>query len=83
MVFFYEPENSLSPEMQLKLKSFIEDSARYFGCQIIMATHSPFLLALEGAKIYDFDSSPVQIKDWLELKNIRTYYDFFKKINLD
>ncbi len=77
-----EPENSLSPEMQLKLKSFIEESARYFGCQIIMATHSPFLLSIEGAKIYDFDSDPVEIKPWYDLKNIRTYYDFFSKLDL-
>lgn len=77
-----EPENSLSPEMQLKLKDFIEESARYFGCQIIMATHSPFLLSIDGAKIYDFDSKPIEIKSWLELKNIKTYYDFFSKIKL-
>lgn len=78
-----EPENSLSPENQLKLKVFLEETVRYFGCQIIMATHSPFLLTIEGAKIYDFDEKPVQIKDWAELKNIRTYYDFFKDLNID
>ena len=77
-----EPENSLSPEMQLNLKSFIEESVRYFGCQIIMATHSPFLLSIEGAKIYDFDSDPVEIKHWYELKNIKTYYEFFSKLDL-
>lgn len=77
-----EPENSLSPKMQLKLKSFIEESARYFGCQFIMATHSPFLLSIEGAKIYDFDSKPVEIKNWTELENIKTYYEFFKGLDL-
>ncbi len=77
-----EPENSLSPKMQLKLKAFIEDAARYFGCQIIMATHSPFLLSIEGAKIYDFDSNPVEIKHWHDLENIRTYYDFFKNLHI-
>ncbi len=78
-----EPENSLSPQMQLKLKTFIEESAKYYGCQIIMATHSPFLLSIEGAKIYDFDSDPVEIKSWLELENIRTYHDFFSTIELN
>ncbi len=76
-----EPENSLSPKMQLKLKTFIEEAARYFGCQIVMATHSPFLLSIEGAKIYDFDSDPVEVKSWRELENIKTYYDFFSKLN--
>lgn len=39
-----EPENSLSPERQQELLKFLEDSARFFGCQFIIATHSPFLL---------------------------------------
>jgi len=76
-----EPENSLSPKMQLKLKTYIEEAARYFGCQIIMATHSPFLLATEGAKIYDFDSDPVVLRDWRELENIQTFFEFFKDID--
>jgi predicted ATPase len=77
-----EPENSLSPKRQLELKTFIEESVRYFGCQIIMATHSPFLLSIEGAKIYDLDSDPVEIKSWVDLEHVRTYYDFFKNVNL-
>lgn len=74
-----EPENSLSPENQLNLVKFLDDSARYFNCQFIISTHSPFLLALEGAKIYDLDVSPVDVKLWYELENIKIYYDFFQK----
>lgn len=74
-----EPENSLSPKRQLELRKFIEDSARYFGCQFIIATHSPFLLAMRGAKIYDLDEYPVEVKRWTELKNVRAYYEFFKE----
>ncbi len=77
-----EPENSLSPEMQIKLKLFIEEAVRFYNCQIIMVTHSPFLLSLEGAKIYDFDSDPIAVKHWMELKNIRLYHDFFSKFSL-
>ena len=73
-----EPENSLSPKRQIELAGFIEDSARFYSCQFIISTHSPFLLALKGAKIYDLDSNPVKIKRWTELENIRTYHDFFK-----
>ena len=43
-----EPENSLSPERQQELLRFLEDSARFFGCQFIIATHSPFLLSMRG-----------------------------------
>lgn len=74
-----EPENSLSPKRQIELVKFIEDSVRFFGCQFIISTHSPFLLAMHGAKIYDLDENPVDVKRWTELENVRTYYEFFKK----
>lgn len=72
-----EPENSLSAEYQLKLLNFLEDSARFFNCQFIMATHSPFLLSAKQAKIYDLDSTPVCTRAWTELANVRRYFDFF------
>ena len=75
-----EPENSLSPEKQLELCQFLEESARFFRCQLIIATHSPFLLAMRGAKIYDFDQDPVDVKPWTELANVRMYFDFFQKL---
>ncbi|MBE5877837.1 MAG: ATP-binding cassette domain-containing protein [Lachnospiraceae bacterium] len=74
-----EPENSLSPERQQELLKFLEDSARFFGCQFIIATHSPFLLSMRGAKIYDMDEEVVDVKRWTQLENVRAYYDFFKK----
>ena len=74
-----EPENSLSIKFQIDLAKYISDSARYFGCQFIISTHSPILLSIEQAKIYDLDSYPVTTKGWTELENVRAYYDFFKK----
>ncbi len=74
-----EPENSLSPQKQQELLRFLEDSARFFGCQFIIATHSPFLLSMRGAKIYDMDEEVADIKKWTELENVRAYYEFFKK----
>lgn len=74
-----EPENSLSPAKQQELLKFLEDSARFFGCQFIIATHSPFLLSMRGAKIYDMDEEIVDVKRWTELENVRTYYAFFQK----
>ena len=73
-----EPENSLSPERQIELVRFMEDSVRFFGCQFIIATHSPFVLAMRGARIYDLDSNPVCVRRWTELQNVRAYYSFFK-----
>ena len=74
-----EPENSLSPKRQMELMKFIEDSARFLGCQFIISTHSPFLLAMRRAKIYDLDENPVDVKKWTELENVRTYYEFFRR----
>ncbi|MBP3886231.1 MAG: AAA family ATPase, partial [Cellulosilyticum sp.] len=74
-----EPENSLSPQKQLELAHFIEESARFFGCQFIISTHSPFFLAMKDAKIYDLDEMPVQVKKWTQLESVRFYYDFFKE----
>lgn len=74
-----EPENSLSPQRQTDILEIIEDSAGCLGCQFIISTHSPFLLSAKGAKIYDLDENPVSLKNWTELKNVRMYYDFFKK----
>jgi len=74
-----EPENSLSPEKQQELLKFLGDNARFFGCQFIIATHSPFLLSIKGAKIYDMDEEPVDIKKWTELSNVLSYYNFFKQ----
>ena len=73
-----EPENSLSPEKQVKLAQFIEDSTRFYDCQFVIATHSPFLLALRGARVYDLDADPAAIRKWTELPNVRAYYEFFK-----
>lgn len=74
-----EPENSLAPKLQLELVKFLQDSARYFNCQLIIATHSPFILSIGNAKIYDLDQYPVDLRRWTELENVRAYYDFFKK----
>ena len=72
-----EPENSLAPKLQHALMQFIEESVRFYDCQFIIATHSPFLLSLRDALIYDLDSHPVKTKKWTELSGVRAYYDFF------
>lgn len=74
-----EPENSLSIALQQELCKYIVDSARHFGCQFIMATHSPIILSIKDALIYDLDSDPVKTSDWTELENVRRYFDFFEE----
>ena len=74
-----EPENSLSPENQVILADFLAECVRYCGNQLVISTHSPFLLALPGAKIINLDDHARVVDSWTELKNPRVYYDFFKK----
>ena len=76
-----EPENSLSAKWQVKLASYLEGMARFEGCQFIIATHSPFLLGIRGAKIYDLDTAGVPVRKWTELENVRQYYEFFRDRN--
>ena len=74
-----EPENSLSVQRQRELAKFLEDSARFFGCQIILATHSPILLAMKGARVYDLDQRPIAVRKWTDLPAVRAWYEFFKE----
>ncbi|MBO6011353.1 MAG: AAA family ATPase, partial [Oscillospiraceae bacterium] len=78
-----EPENSLSAEFQLELKSFLEASVRAYNCQFIISTHSPFLLSMQGAEIYDLDTTPPRKRPWTEIKNVRVYHDFFAEHQKD
>lgn len=72
-----EPENSLSPSSQQKLAQHIENAARFFNCQFIIATHSPYMLAMRGARVYDFDRTPVSTVNWVDVESVRALYEFF------
>ena len=61
----------------MELLRFIEDSARFWNCQFIIATHSPFILSIKDALVYDLDKSLAGPSDWHQLKNVQTYYKFF------
>lgn len=74
-----EPENSLSPNTQLKLITFLEEQVRFYGCQLIIATHSPFILSMKGAKIYNIDFDQPAPCKWTELENVRAYFELFEK----
>lgn len=74
-----EPEVSLSPQNQVKLAEEINKMARYLGIQFVIATHSPFILGILDAKIYNLDTNNYKIQKWNELENVKYFYDFFKK----
>ena len=79
-----EPENSLSARYQMELASYLSESSRFFGTQLVIATHSPFMLSIPGAKIYNLDTRPVSVTfDWTKLENMKCYYEFFKSFEAD
>ena len=75
-----EPENSLSPEMQIKLSDLLLYMARNNNSQIIMATHSPFLLSTPYAQIYNLDGAPACISKFEDLEAMRVYYELFSSM---
>ncbi len=73
-----EPEVSLSPSNQTALAEKLNRMARFLGCQFVIATHSPFMLGTLQAKIYNVDSLELQETRWMELENVRYFFDFFE-----
>ena len=72
-----EPEVSLSPKNQVELAKKINEMSRYLGIQFIISTHSPFMLGILDAKIYNLDTTDYRVQKWSELENVRYFYDFF------
>ncbi len=71
-----EPETALSPRSQLELLEIIGENSQAGHAQFIIATHSPILLASEGAKIYSFDYVPVRVIEYEETEHYKVYKRF-------
>jgi len=63
-----EPETPLSPIHQLTLLSLIKDQVTR-NCQFIVATHSPILMALPGARILNFDQR-IEPIEWQDVEHV-------------
>ena len=72
-----EPENSLSAQLQTELADYLAGMARFYDCQFIISSHSPFMLSMPFARIYDMDSAPVCRRKWTEIPSVKIYHDFF------
>jgi predicted ATPase len=65
-----EPEAALSPIRQLSLLSMMKQMVGQ-GCQFIVATHSPILMAFPDASILSFDTQPITEVAYDELEHVR------------
>lgn len=76
-----EPEAALSPIRQMALLSHIHDLVQAHS-QLIIATHSPILLAYPGATIYEFTSDGVKPTTYEETDHFRVTRDFLTRYQL-
>ena len=75
--FMDEPEAPLSFRSQLALLGMMNDLVKA-GSQFVVATHSPVLLALPGASIYEFGDHGVQRRNWDELDVVQQVRAFLE-----
>jgi predicted ATPase len=70
LYFLDEPETPLSPARVLALISLLADRVRQ-GCQFVIATHSPILMALPDAEILLAENGRLNTVRWDELDHVR------------
>ncbi len=70
LYFLDEPETPLSPTRVLALIALIAERVEQ-GCQFIIATHSPILLALPGATILLAEDGALREVAWGDLEHVR------------
>jgi predicted ATPase len=70
-----EPEAALSPQSQLVLLARLHELPE-LQSQIVIATHSPILLALPGATIYELSENGFTRTGYDDLELVRLYRDF-------
>ena len=48
------------------------------GCQFLIATHSPMLMAFPGAQILSLDQNPIRQLEWEDVEHVRLMKHFFQ-----
>lgn len=64
-----EPETPLAPGRILALLSYVREMAKE-GCQFLIATHSPILMALPEAEILLIDDDKIEPVPWDEVEHV-------------
>ncbi len=73
-----EPEAALSPMRILRLLVNIKELADE-GAQFIIATHSPFIMALPGADVFEFSAKGIKAVDYKETEHFLLTKDFVSR----
>lgn len=73
-----EPEAALSPQRQLSVLAYLHRLVHHHS-QLIIATHSPILLAYPQAWIYQFSDSGIARVDYTDTEHYRVTRDFLNR----
>ncbi|WP_371225233.1 AAA family ATPase [Roseovarius sp. 2305UL8-3] len=74
--FMDEPESALSPKRQLELVRILHRIQEAAKSQVIMATHSPILMALPGARVLEVSSRGISQVDYRDTQHFKLYQSF-------
>jgi len=74
--FLDEPESALSPRRQLELLRLLHEIQRSAQAQIIMATHSPILMAVPGARLLEITRAGLADTALRDTRHFQLYRDF-------
>jgi len=74
--FLDEPESALSPKRQLELLRVLKSLQEAANAQVIMATHSPILMALPGADVWQITRAGIAHVDFKETPHFKLYRAF-------
>jgi predicted ATPase len=72
---FDEPEAALSPQRQLSVLTLLHRLV-YHHSQLVIATHSPILLAYPNARIYQFGEAGIQEVKYMETEHYEVTKNF-------
>ena len=74
---FDEPESALSPSRQMEFLKLLRRMEQSTICQVVMATHSPMLMAYPNARLLrlsKYDLEPVTVEQTDHYKVMREFY---------
>lgn len=74
-----EPEAALSPLKQLSLIGFILDVLKEGQAQFVMATHSPILMGIPGARLYEITEEEMREVAYEETEHYRITKTFLDR----
>lgn len=74
--FMDEPESALSPKRQLELVRILNRIQELANSQVIMATHSPILMALPNARVMEVTRHGITEIDYRDTQHFKLYQSF-------